>query len=519
MMACQEDRQSAVGLGRISLVLRLAPGASLSTARLTEYRELLQSNGWFNSIEMIVSGPAGRAQTSELVEEPGTGEGDDGVIYVAAKDGMEWSPMVRAGLRAATGDHVVVLDVGRNYSPRSLAEVLAPVRLGHCDIAVAVPEREGGPFWWTRPQAGLGMISRLMVGTSDVFSGLFALKRSVWEHAGKSGALAKGPVLDSLLRRPARIMDVKVDVDDQFKARQARFSDLRPLKHALDSRFGNYSRLVQFCMVGASGMVVDLTFYALFQWLFSFSVLGTLKSPVFFGGTWQLAVAAGLAIGIALVWNFTLNRRLTFNDARGGSLTRQFLTYALSNALAIALSFSLRLYLPSRVDFFARHRLAAAVVGIVTATAISFTMARWLVFARRPEARGGSEDEKVRWALWLRVPGAHAPGCTIASSGLGSTPGCTMSPSSRAEWMIKERWALSLRVPGARGPGCTMSPSSRAQRTKKCAGPGCTMAPSSRAQRTKKSAGLYGFGYLGLSPQAVRGRLFEAQRMKKSDLR
>ncbi len=390
MMACEEDRQSAVRLGRISLVLRLAPGASLSAARLAEYRELLQSDGWFDSIEMIVSGPAGRSLTPELAQERGNGEGHDRVIYVAANEGLEWSPMVRAGLRAATGDHVVVLDLGRNYSPRALAEVLAPVRLGHCDIAVAVPERDGGGrLSWARPGAGVGVITRRILGTSDVFSGLFALKRSVWERAGKSGAVAKGPVLDSLLRRPARIMDVKVDVDDQFKARQATFADLRPLKHALDSRFGNYSRLVQFCMVGASGMVVDLSFYALLQWLLSFTVLATLKSPVFFGGTWQLAVAAGLAIAIALVWNFTLNRRLTFNDARHGSLPRQFLTYALSNALAIALSFSVRLYLPSRVDFFARHRLAAAVVGIVTATAISFTMARWLVFARRPEAGGG----------------------------------------------------------------------------------------------------------------------------------
>ncbi len=388
MMACEEQRKSAVRPGRVSLVLRHVPGRALLAEGMAEYRELLESNGWFDSIEVIVSLPAGHSVAPGRTDEPGNSEEDESVIYVAAEQGAEWSPMVRAGLRAATGEHVVVLDLGRNYSPRSLAQVLAPVRLGHCDIAVAVPERDGGPFWWTRPRAGLGMISRLMVGTSDVFSGLFALKRSVWERAGSNGALVKGPVLDSLLRRPARIMDVTVDVDDQFKARQAKFSDLRPIKHVLDSRFGNYSRLVQFCMVGASGMVVDLTFYALLQWLLSFTVLATLKSPVFFGDTWQLAVAAGLAIAIALVWNFTLNRRLTFNDARHGSLPRQFLTYALSNALAIALSFSLRLYLPSRVDFFARHRLAAAVVGIVTATAISFTMARWLVFARRPEAGG-----------------------------------------------------------------------------------------------------------------------------------
>ena len=181
-----------------------------------------------------------------------------------------------------------------------------------------------------------------------------------------------------------RSVDVKVGVDDRFRIRQARFSDLRPLKHVLDSRFGNYSRLVQFCMVGASGMVVDLSFYAFLQWLLSFTSLAGSKSS-FFGGTWHQVIAAGLAIAIALVWNFTLNRRLTFNDAKKESLPRQFLTYALSNALAIALSFSVRLYLPSRVDFFARHRLAAAVVGIVAATGVSFTMARWLVFARRNE--------------------------------------------------------------------------------------------------------------------------------------
>ncbi len=388
MMACQEERQSAVGRERVSLVLRLVPGGSLSAAGMAEFRELLQANGSFDSIEVIVSRPAGQSVTLERADERGNGEQDDGVIYVSA-EGAGWSPMVRAGLRAATGDHVVVLDLGRNYSPRALAQVLEPVRLGHCDIAVAVPERDGGVLrWGGGAGAGLGMISRRILGTSDVFSGLFALNRSVWERAGSNGALAKGPVLDSLLRRPARSIDVKVDVDDQFRARQARFSDLRPLKHALDSRFGNYSRLAQFCMVGASGMVVDLTFYALLQWLLSFTALATLKSPMVFGGTWHLAIAAALAIAIALVWNFTLNRRLTFNDARNGSLPRQFLTYVLSNALAIALSFCLRLYLPSRVAFFARHRLAAAVVGIVTATGISFTMARWLVFARRTDVSG-----------------------------------------------------------------------------------------------------------------------------------
>ena len=252
---------------------------------------------------------------------------------------------------------------------------------------MAVPSRTGPKLLrWERLTSSLGLISRLILGTSDVFSGLFALDRAVWERAGRNHTLGKSPVLDTLLRRPARCIDVRVSVDDRFRAHQIRFSDLRPLKHVLDSRFGNYSRLAQFCMVGASGMVVDLTFYALFQWLLSFTWLATRKSALF-GGPWHLAIAAAGAIAIALVWNFSLNRRLTFNDAKKGSIIRQFLTYALSNALAIALSFSVRLYLPSRIAFFDRHRLAAAVVGIVAATGISFSMSRWLVFARRSDVK------------------------------------------------------------------------------------------------------------------------------------
>jgi dolichol-phosphate mannosyltransferase len=131
-------------------------------------------------------------------------------------------------------------------------------------------------------------------------------------------------------------------------------------------------------------MVVDLSFYALFQWIFSFTRLSALNSGLF-GVSWYLAVAGALSISIALVWNFALNRRLTFNDARRTGLFRQFLSYALSNALAILFSFSVRLYLPGHVGFFARHKLAAAVVGIVAATGISFSMSRWLVFSRRPE--------------------------------------------------------------------------------------------------------------------------------------
>ncbi len=262
--------------------------------------------------------------------------------------------------------------------------MIGPIRTGVSDLAVGVPTPNASDVSrWRPPRFGFGLLSRLLLGSSDVFSGLFAVRRSFWEQGGRTiSASGSSLVLELLLRRPASAVDVPVPVNPQFRSQRLGIRDLRPLKHVLDGRYGNYSRLIQFCAVGASGTVVDLSFYALFQWLLSATWLVSQTAKPY-GFSWHLAVSGALSIAIALLWNFSLNRRLTFNDARRGSWSRQFLTYVLSNAVAIAVSFTLRVYLPTSVGFFARHKLAAAAVGIVVATGISFSMSRWIVFAHR----------------------------------------------------------------------------------------------------------------------------------------
>ncbi len=372
--------------GRLSLILPIVAGRSLPDEDLADLRRILEDGGAFESVEVILAGGRGNGSAPAACPDGTTGAAGQGGIARVEVEPSDWSSLARAGLAAATGDHLMVLDLDRHYVPESLPRVIDPVRMGCTDLAVGVSaSHRSGLGRWSQTRFGLGLVSRLILGSADVFSGVFAMRRSVWEQEGRSlTASGSSLVLELLLRRPARCVDVPVEVGERFRSQRMGLRDLRPLKHVLDGRYGNFSRLVQFCVVGASGMVVDLTFYALFQWLFSFTWLFTRKSTLF-GFSWHLAVAGALSIGIALLWNFSLNRRLTFNDARKGAWLHQFLTYVLSNALAIAVSLSLRLYLPTRVGFFDRHRLAAAVVGIVVATGISFSMARWIVFARRSD--------------------------------------------------------------------------------------------------------------------------------------
>lgn len=335
-------------MARVSLVVPVAPGARPPAEALEGFCQILERQG--HAVELIVS------------------DGGDGLAASAV-----------SGLREAGGDVLVVLDPERGHAPEGLARVVAVVARGEADVAAGLLEgRARNPLVRT----GIRVLARPLLGVSDPATGLIALSR----HAARAASDDFRPIghrfaLELLARVEGRRRDVSVPALPAAGRGAPRFAlnDLRHLKRLADDRFGNISRLVQFCVVGASGMVVDLTCYALFQLVFSRTALAHLRAPLI-GGALDLAVAGALAIAVALVWNFSLNRRLTFSYARQGSVARQLLTYALSNALGIGLSLTLRLFLPLHVGFFQRHRLAAAVVGIVTATGISFSMSRWVVF-------------------------------------------------------------------------------------------------------------------------------------------
>jgi dolichol-phosphate mannosyltransferase len=235
--------------------------------------------------------------------------------------------------------------------------------------------------------AAVGWLARVLTGSTDPTSGLVGLTRTGLDAArGSLRGQGSQYTLELLARVPGQRIDLGIQPPGRHEgARRGRprplLGDIKHLKRLAVMRFGTVSRLLQFCMVGASGMVVDLTTYAGLQWVFAHTWLAGTSWPLL--GRLDLLLAALAAVWLALSWNFLLNRRLTFNDARHGSILAQYVAYALSNALAITVSLWLRLWLPRSVAYFDRHKLAAAIVGITVATGISFSMARWLVFRKK----------------------------------------------------------------------------------------------------------------------------------------
>lgn len=344
------------GMAQVSLIIA---GSEPDEAWIAQCRAELKGAGHQSEVFLA---------SSTVTVRPAVGKPDSRRVF-AKEPGL--APAAVAGLLKARGAILVVVDGHAGYGIEDLLSVIAELEAGAAEIVVA-----------SRPTR-FARLYHALTGSTDPRSGLIGLTRAALDTAETDlHPVGSQFSLELLGKTRGRRRDVPVSARPMAARRRLGWDEFRHVKRLADHRFGNLSRLIQFCAVGASGMVVDLTSYAAFQWLFKRTTLAGMRWPVL--GPLDLAAAAVLAVLLALTWNFALNRRMTFSDVRSGSIIKQYLTYALSSALAISLNLALRLTLPRYVGFFDQHKLAAAVVGIVLATGVSFSMARWVVFRRRP---------------------------------------------------------------------------------------------------------------------------------------
>ena len=367
---------------RVSLIVPTTPADVRAAEGLPAARRALEGAG--HEVEIVVAHEGG--------SPPPDGVDQACALAVpSAYPGRAAAAM--AGLERATGDVLILLDPGLGYDPDDLPGLVGPIVDEGARLVVArrLPGREG-PV----PRL-IARLLRLATGVSDPTTGLIALSRTALrEVADRLHPVGRQFSFEVLAKVDGPWVERPVTVSRAGRrpADRLGWDDLRHIKRLADHRFGDLARLVQYCVVGGSGMVVDLTCYFAFQAILGQTSLVHYVVPPT-KVTVALALSRVMAIGVALVSNFFFNRRLTFSYARRGSIARQFLVYAASNALGVALSLALSLGLPRKVPFFNQHKLLAAVVGIVVATGVSFSMSRWVVFRRHPVEEAVDEPDEA----------------------------------------------------------------------------------------------------------------------------
>jgi dolichol-phosphate mannosyltransferase len=209
------------------------------------------------------------------------------------------------------------------------------------------------------------------IRVSDPGAGYFALPRAGFERAESLNPVGYKIGLELIVKCGCtRIAEVPIHFSDRRFGQskltlREQINYLRHLKRLADFKFGGWSQLGQFCGVGASGMGVDLLIYALL-----------LQAGV------ALPVARAIAIFIAMSWNFTLNRRVSFSASRLGSpIIEQYFLWLASSGLGAVTSWSVAVSLTLLGKFFATHIFFAALLGIAVGSLINFILARYWVFA------------------------------------------------------------------------------------------------------------------------------------------
>ena len=285
------------------------------------------------------------------------------------------SASVLEGIEQTTGDLIVVMDADLSHPPEAIPRMLQELSTGS-DFVVGSRYVEGGVTdddWgflrWLNSRLAT-FLARPFTSIQDPMSGFFALRRETFARADALNPIGYKIGLELLVKcRCSRIAEVPIAFADRVHGEsklslreQLRY--LRHLRRLFMYRYGTSSEVMQFIVVGASGVLVNLGV-----------VTGLLRA----GLTAPAGIAGGIAASICT--NFYLNRRFTFSHSRDGHMPTQFLAYLVSVSVGSLVNYSIALTLLARVPGLIPQ--LASLGGIGAATLVNFVALKYIVFKRK----------------------------------------------------------------------------------------------------------------------------------------
>jgi dolichol-phosphate mannosyltransferase len=236
-----------------------------------------------------------------------------------------------------------------------------------------------GWFRWLNSRVAT-LLARPFSRARDPLAGFFVIPRDVYRRAASLDPVGYKIGLELLVKAGCtRVHEVPIQFADRQRgaskltmAEQLRY--LHHLKKLADYKYEGLSQLMQFCLVGASGMLVDLLCY-----------LMLLSSGL------TVPIARGLAILAAMNWNFALNNRITFARTAAGRVGVRYIKFLWSCSFGGAMSWSVAVLTPALIPWFRAHLILAALAGIAVGTLVNFQLSRVWVFPGR--GASGQSDQ------------------------------------------------------------------------------------------------------------------------------
>lgn len=306
------------------------------------------------------------------------GCGHDWVRIIERTANRGLSPAVIDGFRAAKNPVIVCMDCDLSHPPEVIPQMIfalssgAQFVIGSRYVPGGSTDDDWGFFRWLNSRVAT-LLARPLTKAQDPMSGFFALRKADFDKAQDLNPIGYKIALELIVKCGfENVAEVPIHFSDRIhgESKLSFKEQLRYIQHLRRLYLHNFSNamyLLQFLVVGASGVVVNMV------------VLTLLMA---FGLPAKAAIAGGIIVSVGT--NFLLNRRFTFSYARDRNILTQFMGFVGASVIGMVVNYAVSIYLLERVLTPGRGAVyLASLAGILAGMLFNFLGNRYVVFRKR----------------------------------------------------------------------------------------------------------------------------------------
>ncbi len=289
------------------------------------------------------------------------------------------SSAVVEGFMSSIAPVLAVIDGDLQHDEAALPKLYQAIAKGGSDIAVGTRYSDGGSIGeWSESRARISRFATQMAAPitksqiSDPMSGFFAIRRDRFIEATPHLSTAGFKILLDVMASSPQALKA-AEVPYTFRTRVAGDSKLDSAvalafaELMLEKTIGRWipAKLVMFGGIGALGSIIHL------------SILWAALNPL--GQSFAVAQSAG--VGVAMLFNFSLNNVLTYRDRRltGWKWAKGFVTFSLACSVGAVANVGLGSILHGQSTAWWLAGLAGALVGSIW----NYAATSWFTWSKK----------------------------------------------------------------------------------------------------------------------------------------